>query len=277
MLLYKLFQGVHVGKMTLTNSFKIHIKFSVLLHKTDAVHVIGTDTRKIIICFPACMVFKISGNLSFVIRTANGALEFTPSFCAARLFPCPQLNKLKYRKNVPAIFKSFMLLIDGCYANRGFGCHFFKHITLRTNIKKVRYITKGTRHLFQQTERGGNIYSVHLAFPSLLYGPPYHSALPCKTVPLPVSRNPFRIPRNVVDQQDHAYFRIRLICHVRIHKLWSFLYPLRKFAGDVPISFLKNFPKDDWSAKPNFSAISFMVRSVKISRRLASVNSISVI
>ena len=54
-------------------------------------------------------------------------------------------------------------------------------------------------------------------------------------------------------------------------KLWSFLYPARKFAGDVPDFFLKNFPKDDWSEKPNCSAISFTVRSVKTSRRLASL------
>ena len=66
----------------------------------------------------------------------------------------------------------------------------------------------------------------------------------------------------------------QLLCilySIHFYRLWSFLYPARKFAGDVSDFFLKNFPKDDWSEKPNCSAISFTVRSVKTSRRLASL------
>jgi len=64
---------------------------------------------------------------------------------------------------------------------------------------------------------------------------------------------------------------VRILYSIHFYKLWSFLYSSRKFAGDVSDFFLKNFPKDDWSEKPNCSAISFTVRSVKTSRRLASV------
>ena len=64
---------------------------------------------------------------------------------------------------------------------------------------------------------------------------------------------------------------VRVLYSIHFYKLWSFLYSSRKFAGDVSDFFLKNFPKDDWSEKPNCSEISFTVRSVKTSRRLASV------
>ena len=58
---------------------------------------------------------------------------------------------------------------------------------------------------------------------------------------------------------------VRILYSIHFYKLWSFLYSSRKFAGDVSDFFLKNFPKDDWSEKPNCSAISFTVRSVKTS------------
>ena len=50
---------------------------------------------------------------------------------------------------------------------------------------------------------------------------------------------------------------VRVLYSIHFYKLWSFLYSSRKFAGDVSDFFLKNFPKDDWSEKPNCSAISF--------------------
>ena len=49
MFLCELFQGIYVGKLLFTHSFKIYVKLSVLQHKVDAVHTIGTNTYKIII------------------------------------------------------------------------------------------------------------------------------------------------------------------------------------------------------------------------------------
>ena len=49
MFLCELFQGIYVGKLLFTHSFKIYVKLSVLQHKIDAVHTIGTNTYKIII------------------------------------------------------------------------------------------------------------------------------------------------------------------------------------------------------------------------------------
>ena len=46
MFLCELFQGIYVGKLLFTHSFKIYVKFSVLQHKVDAVHTIGTNTYK---------------------------------------------------------------------------------------------------------------------------------------------------------------------------------------------------------------------------------------
>ena len=51
MFLCKLFQGIYVGKLLFTHSFKIYVKLSVFQHKINAVHTIGTNTYKIIICF----------------------------------------------------------------------------------------------------------------------------------------------------------------------------------------------------------------------------------
>lgn len=48
MFLCELFQGIYVGKLLFTHSFKIYVKLSVLQHKVDAVHTIGTNTYKII-------------------------------------------------------------------------------------------------------------------------------------------------------------------------------------------------------------------------------------
>lgn len=49
MFLCELFQGIYVGKLLFIHSFKIYVKLSVLQHKVDAVHTIGTNTYKIII------------------------------------------------------------------------------------------------------------------------------------------------------------------------------------------------------------------------------------
>ena len=107
MFLCELFQGIYVGKLLFTHSFKIYVKLSVLQHKVDAVHTIGTNTYKIIIII-SCL--HVSGSLSIVIRAATGILEFIPSFCVTRLFPCPQLNKLKIEVNIPIIFKNLIVL-----------------------------------------------------------------------------------------------------------------------------------------------------------------------
>ena len=49
MFLCELFQGIYVGKLLFTHGFKIYVKLSVLQHKVDAVHTIGTNTYKVII------------------------------------------------------------------------------------------------------------------------------------------------------------------------------------------------------------------------------------
>ena len=114
MFLCELFQGIYVGKLLFTHSFKIYVKLSVLQHKIDAVHTIGTNTYKIIISISCLHVSQYIRQFVYRNPAATGILEFIPSFCVTRLFPCPQLNKLKIEVNIPIIFKNlivFMLII----------------------------------------------------------------------------------------------------------------------------------------------------------------------
>ena len=46
--LCKQFQRIQIRKLFLAYGFKIYVKLSVLRHKVDAVHTIGTNTYKII-------------------------------------------------------------------------------------------------------------------------------------------------------------------------------------------------------------------------------------
>ena len=112
---------------------------------------------------------------------------------------------------------------------------------------------------------------------SLIISPPkknignYECTLPCQHVPVRIHRISQKRFLCVAGSSGFLTQLLRILYSIHFYKLWSFLYPARKFAGDVPDFFLKNFPKDDWSEKPNCSAISFTVRSVKTSRRLASL------
>ena len=112
---------------------------------------------------------------------------------------------------------------------------------------------------------------------SLIISPPkknignYECTLPCQHVPVRIHRISQEGFFRVEKLSSFTPQLVRVLYSIHFYKLWSFLYSSRKFAGDVSDFFLKNFPKDDWSEKPNCSAISFTVRSVKTSRRLASL------